>query len=702
LRRSSRRTVEEERAWQAVRRIVIERDEGRCVECGEQGELDVHHLIPRAAGGRDEASNCALLCDGCHARRHPNLQVSLARRTIERWALRLALWLDFRRELPAETRAFQAALQLFGVNRFRDGQLDAVLAALRGESMLVVRPTGSGKSLCFQLPAILKGQPTSFVLSPTKALMVDQAMALHEKKLPATFVNGDLHRSEKEARYELLEQGALAMIYFAPERFGDMVRPSEVDRLTRQRPSFLVVDEAHCVDAWGQDFRPQYGRLAELRHRLGDPPVLAMTATAGLESQKRILSSLGIEDARVLLSDVDRPNIALVRLFERSMARRAQVLARLLRKLEGRGLIFVPTEREGFKVRAAMAAVGFDLEFFFARLPKKERDSLQMRFSGQHEPPLNVLITTTAFGMGVDIPDIRLVVHWQHSHTVEDYLQEFGRAGRDGRPALALLFTEGRSDIGLLRFMAERSIAEAQREGTLTEAEGEQALVRRLTRLDLLQTLVAQRQRCFRAGLIEVLQGRPRKRWRSPARWLLDLALARRTKATPAGVCCDHCDPRLVEAVRRGSLPLDGRPFQERQSRSRSRLSPLRKLERAVQITLGVLAALIALYIAIGVVEIAVDALNGESDTTKAAHIFTEFVSDSTGVSPYGQPHVRPFHGYYIACAREQRPGAGSLCLLIHPNRPFGQRVTGTYRLHNHVRTDCTDAAERLQLCRHE
>ena len=253
------RTTKEEQRWQHVRRVVLQRDELRCRDCGESAdrrELDVHHLIRRSDGGRDEASNCITLCDGCHAARHPNLQASLSRRAIERWALRLARLLDRGRLLDDETRTLDAGLRLFGVDRFRDGQLDAVLAALRGESVLVIRPTGGGKSLCFQLPAVLKGQPTTFVLSPLKALMVDQVAGLQRRKLPATFINSDIAREEKEQRYELLEAGALSLLYVAPERFNpERVRPEEIERLARQRPSFLVIDEAHLVDRWGDDFR---------------------------------------------------------------------------------------------------------------------------------------------------------------------------------------------------------------------------------------------------------------------------------------------------------------------------------------------------------------------------------------------------------------------------------------------------------------
>jgi ATP-dependent DNA helicase RecQ len=733
--------VEAERAWQVVRRIVIERDEGRCRECGivaPPGEFDVHHRIPRADGGRDEASNCVLLCDGCHARRHPNLQVSLARRTIERWALRLARWLDVRRELPEETRAFQAGLRLFGVDRFREGQLDAVLAALNGESMLVVRPTGSGKSLCFQLPAVLKGQPTTYVLSPTKTLMVDQAMGLHQKQLPATFINGDIRGREKTARYELLEHGALALIYLTPERFGRMVRPEEVARLTRRRPSFLVVDEAHCVDAWGQDFRPDYGRIGELRHRLGDPPVLALTATAGLESQRRILESLGIQDARVLLSDVDRPNIALARFFEPDDARRAQIVGRILGQLDGRALIFVPTEREGRKVQEVMAAAGHDLDFYYGSLDKLDRDRLQNRFSGQHEPGLNVLITTTAFAMGVDIPDIRLVVHWRHSHTVEDYLQEFGRAGRDGRPALALLFTEGARDLGLLEWMARSSSDEAVEKRALSSVAAARNLQRRLERLDLIQSLVADRQHCFRAGLMEVLQGPKRRVRRSFSRWLLDLVFTRRVKTTPAGVCCDHCNPELAQAAVSGRLVLDGRPLgggtspaqrvrllarraARHQRRQRAAPEPplsisvtrthrgmdmpdvsLRGVVRIVKVLATLVVLAIVASFVFGLVKGGIDAVKHfqhEGQITKAADTFDRYVSNRE-LGDFIEPRVRSQGDDFIACAHRPHDQGNGFCLVIRPDQDSGHRVTGSYRRRGNQHVDCTGSAVRLGLCR--
>ena len=207
--------------WVSIREAVLRRDNYKCVECGtpcRSAEADVHHLLPRSAGGTDEPSNLVTLCDGCHAAHHPKLAGRLARRAMEKWAVWLALWLDRRRAIPDASRNFGAALRLFGLERFRDGQLPVVQAALCGQSVLVVSPTGFGKSLCFQLPAILRSG-VSVVVSPLKVLMSEQVSALFRHKIPSTFINSDLDSVEKRIRYELLANKSLKLLYAAPERF---------------------------------------------------------------------------------------------------------------------------------------------------------------------------------------------------------------------------------------------------------------------------------------------------------------------------------------------------------------------------------------------------------------------------------------------------------------------------------------------------
>ena len=545
-------------AWRSARETALSRDGYCCVDCGAdvRAELDVHHRIPRSAGGTDGPGNLVTLCDGCHAVRHPNLQVSLSRQVIERWALRVARWLDLQGEFPESTAALSAALRLFGKDRLREGQLDAVLAALRGEDVLVVRPTGSGKTLCFQLPAVMRSG-TTFVISPLKALMKDQVAVLQSQKLPGTFINGDLGPDEKRLRYDLLDKGAWKFLYCAPERFGLKVRAAEAARIKTARPTFLVVDEAHCIDRWGDDFRPDYSRIREIRRDLGDPPLLAFTATAGAAMQDRILESLGCPEARRLVTGADRPNIALIRHHlpydarrtepekERvQMAVRAELIAHLIRQLpDGKAMVFVPTVRIGERLQAALAAGGVELPFFHANLgTANQRDLIVGRFTGRLEPELRAVICTNAFGMGIDVPDVRLVINWQHPASVEDYLQEFGRAGRDGKPAVAVVLTSGGQDASLLRWMADKSIDAALTEGRLDAKRAQERKDAKRARIDAVHRLVTDRGRCFRRLLLTELGATTDRTRRSLARRLIERVFSEQRRVAKASFCCDYCN----------------------------------------------------------------------------------------------------------------------------------------------------------------
>lgn len=536
--------------WDTTRELVLRRDGRRCTVCGEARNLHVHHRIPRHLGGPDAPWNLITLCAGCHAAYHPLLQVKLARRLMTWWAVRLARWLSSIQMLPKDTDRLLLGLRVLGLDQFREGQLPVMLAALRRESLLAVMPTGSGKSACFQVPALL--QPgTSYVISPLKALMHDQVAGLQRRQIPATFINSDLDLEEKHLRYELLEQGALKMLYLAPERLdpGEVRDPAEVARLFQHRPDYLVVDEAHCVDRWGDDFRPSYGRLAQVRQMLGNPPLLAFTATAGREAQKRVLASLGIPNAQVFLVGVDRPNIGLIRHETRSDVERYPIIANLIhhaRVLKGKALVFVPTKRIGEQVRAGLAEYGLDVPFYHGGLSALERQDLLDRFRGTIEPPLDALVCTNAFGMGIDIPNIRVVVHWLQPESVEDYLQEFGRAGRDGKPAVAVIF-KAPDDLGLRRYMARKTAEKAASEGRDAEA----VLNRKLASIDALDRMIRNRE-CFRQQILAYFGSAPTDP-PHPFIRLFAWLTSERQRVQRAGFCCDACDPQMADQILRGA-----------------------------------------------------------------------------------------------------------------------------------------------------
>lgn len=534
--------------WKLVRAQVIQRDGFKCVECGiasKSADFDVHHLLPRSAGGTDDPSNLVTLCDGCHAAHHPKLAGGLARRAIERWAIRLARWLDREGEVVAESQAFGPVLRLFGLDRFKEGQLPIIQAALTGQSLLVVSPTGFGKTLCFQMPAVLR-QGVSVVISPLKALMGEQVSSLLRRKIPATFINSDLDAGEKRLRYQLLSCGGFKLLYAAPERF--FVQSKVEQQVLRAiRPSFLVIDEAHCVDQWGRDFRPEYGRLKEVREALGSPPILAFTATAGTEMQQRILHSLGIPEAQVFVRGVDRPNIALMR-WQASVKKRPAIIAALCRlslPADGKLMIFVPTRRIGEALQAHLATEGFETPFYHSQLGNGwEREQLLKRFVGDSRPVVDRIICTSAFGMGLDVPNVRLVVHWQHPASIEDYLQEFGRAGRDGAPSVAvLLHGDGgaKEDIGLLRYMAHRAINEAR----LSDEVAAVALRYKHRQIASIAKM-AHARTCFRRALLGYFKGPERFRRKSISTRIMEWVFVDTGRNQSQVACCDGCHRAVI------------------------------------------------------------------------------------------------------------------------------------------------------------
>jgi ATP-dependent DNA helicase RecQ len=348
--------------------------------------------------------------------------------------------------------AATALRSLFGFEAFRPGQAEAVGAAMADRDALVVMPTGAGKSLCYQLPALMRDDLT-LVVSPLVSLMQDQVEAL-ERVAPgrAVLVNAQQDAGTNRAALERALAGEVRLLYVAPERFSS---PGFAEALRAASIGLFVVDEAHCVSQWGHDFRPDYFRLADAARWLGARAMMASTATATPQVAADIERRLGLRDAVRVTTGFDRPNLSFTVVPCRGAADKRARLAGALAEDEARpAIVYAGTRAETEDLADSLGgALGIEVLAYHAGLGRQERADGQRRFMAGE---VDVVVATNAFGMGVDKADVRTVAHATVPGSVEAYYQEAGRAGRDGRPAQALLFAESR-DKGLHVFFIQRA-----------------------------------------------------------------------------------------------------------------------------------------------------------------------------------------------------------------------------------------------------
>lgn len=349
----------------------------------------------------------------------------------------------------------------FGFNSFRPGQDEAITNLLDGQHTLVVMPTGSGKSLIYQLAALcLPAQHITLVLSPLIALMKDQVDSLNQRSIPATYINSSLSASEQSNRLHALTQGAYRLVYIAPERLRSVQFRQALHKLTI---GLLAVDEAHCISHWGHDFRPDYRRIATAREDMGNPLTVALTATATRLVQDDIVQLLNINDGQRIVTGFNRPNIGFEVLYASDVASRQRLLMKLLTeagfrhtspesdtnadaspstqngtvRIPGTAIIYTGTRRDAEEVaELATNQTGIRAACYHAGMSNDQRTSIQNKFQ---KGKLPIVVATNAFGMGIDRPDVRLVIHYALPGSLESYYQEAGRAGRDGRQARAVL-----------------------------------------------------------------------------------------------------------------------------------------------------------------------------------------------------------------------------------------------------------------------
>lgn len=336
---------------------------------------------------------------------------------------------------------------VFGFHEFRTPQREVIEQVVSGQDVFLVMPTGGGKSLCYQIPALHR-KGVAIVVSPLIALMKDQVDALVANGVRAAFLNSSLSSAEVGRVFQQMDKGTLDLLYVAPER---LMMADFLERLASLELGMFAIDEAHCISQWGHDFRPEYTQLGRLRQLFPTVPVVAMTATADPETRKDIIRQLGIEQATVYVAGFDRPNITY------TVIPKQKPLAQLCSFLAGRrdeaGIVYALSRKRVEQVAERLRASGFSAAAYHAGLPDEERRRVQNAF---RRDDLRIVVATVAFGMGIDKPNVRFVVHYDMPKSVESYYQETGRAGRDGLPSEALMLF-GMGDVMTARSLIENS-----------------------------------------------------------------------------------------------------------------------------------------------------------------------------------------------------------------------------------------------------
>ena len=344
------------------------------------------------------------------------------------------------------TSALNVLNTVFGYTEFRFKQAQIIESVLEGKDNLVIMPTGGGKSLCYQIPALVK-EGLAIIVSPLIALMDDQVSALKQLGIEASALHSNISADQKKEIYDLIDNKTLKVLYVSPEKLNS---ENFIYYLRTINISLFAIDEAHCVSIWGNDFRPDYVRLRIIKDQFPQIPLIALTATADAATQKDIVKQLHLKDPSIFISSFERKNI---KVDVRSGQERVKQIYKYIANREGQSGIIYCLSRKGTETIAQkLKDKGLKADYYHAKRSAEERANIQLAFQ---QDKIDIICATIAFGMGIDKPDIRYVIHYNMPKNLEGYYQEIGRAGRDGEESAALLFYSWADNVQLKSFITD-------------------------------------------------------------------------------------------------------------------------------------------------------------------------------------------------------------------------------------------------------
>jgi len=458
-------------------RLVKQRD---CFTCQfslddsfrvHDGPIEAHHIYPIKYWGKYVISNGITLCEKCHAQFLIEAEQKYYSGVMQKYYLLLK---DFVRGiifLPKQSQYYKLLGYLSGSHEFRDSQLDAIKTLTEEHRNLIfVSPTGSGKSIIYQLYGVLS-QAQMLVLSPLMALQKNQVQSLWKRWIPATLINSTLGKKEKNQRLQNIINASYSFVFAHPKQFlaknnqtGEIELKLSNSLLSSPFKS-LCIDEAHVIDTWGKSFIEEYSKLRILRKHLQYPQTILLSATLTKKQQRKIANDLFLEDEKpkIIVTGFYRPEISLhVIEFDRRHARkrnREEYIDMLLRENVGKKtIIFATTKSQVEDLTSLLKQKGHDVEGYHSGMGNDTKSQIQDRFSGKIQPEIQILVCTSAFGMGINIPNIRLGIHYSLPFSVNDYYQQFGRIGRDGQNSDAYLLHDLTESTRFIDFIEEKQL----------------------------------------------------------------------------------------------------------------------------------------------------------------------------------------------------------------------------------------------------